>query len=105
MMLIGGIDFVGEAAYFAGHPEAAQDVETLGLPAFASDAVVGIFAGIVAVFVLTRRAYRPDLGDSAFSDRNLRWLLGLPRGWNESTRQRAESGDRSWWTGERRKDH
>ena len=87
------------AAYFVVHPEAARNVETAGLPEGAVDAVVGAIAGTIAAFVLTRRPYRPDLGDAAFSDQTLRWTRGSPSNWTQST-PRRESVGRSWWTGD-----
>jgi len=103
MALVVGFDFLGWAVYFALHPEAAADVETAGLPASVLYAVSGVITGTIAALFLTRRAYRPDLGDVAFSDRSLRWLLGLPSNWTQPTNRRIELVNRTWWTGEIRR--
>jgi hypothetical protein len=91
--------FVASAAYFVVHREATRNVETAGLAEGVVYAVGGAIAGAIAAFVLTRRPYRPDLGDAAFSDLTLRWVRGLPSNWTQST-PRRESVGRSWWTGD-----
>lgn len=97
------VGFLVGAVYFTIHAEAIQRVATGGLDSAALFAVIGFALALIAVLVLTRRPYRPDLGDTAFADQSLRWLYGLPRDWHQSKRQTAEPSRRSWWTGEIKK--
>jgi APA family basic amino acid/polyamine antiporter len=63
--------------------------------------IVGVVALVLGILLLTRRAYRPDLGDFAFSDRSFRLIWGLPSNWSRP-RDNRDTGRvrRGWWTGE-----
>ena len=91
---------LGWASYFVVHPEAAREIEAGGLSPSLMYAIVGAAVGALALFVLTWRPYRPDLGDAAFADRTFRLLWGLPKEWSRPLLRGADEGDRTWWTGD-----
>jgi cation transporter-like permease len=81
MALFTALGNLAWAVYFAVHPDAGRRMETIGLPASVLSAAIGLLAATIAAFVLTRRPYRPDLGDAPTSDRTMRILWGLPKNW------------------------
>ena len=99
MALLFALVCFGWAVEFAVHPE-QMNPQPAPVSAAVGYVVVALPAGLLAVLVLTRRPFRPDLGDVAFSDRSLRWLLGLPGNWSRRAPRESGSVRRSWWTGE-----
>jgi hypothetical protein len=89
-----------EGLYFLIHPGQGEEFEVGGLSASVSNGLAGVVFLLVAAIVLTRRPYRPDLGDARFSDRNMRLLWGLPKNWTRKWPNGKEEISRNWWTGD-----
>jgi hypothetical protein len=104
MAVVFSLACLAGAVRFTVHPEQATNIEPPG-QSVSENVVLGLAVALLAALVLTARPYRPDLGDRAFSDHSLRWLLGLPSGWERPKPRHVESARRNWWTGDVLKTH
>ncbi len=95
----GGVAALGWAAFGLFNPVDVPPAETL-TGSYSLDALLtGTLAAGMGLLVLTRRPYRPDLGDTMLSERTRRRLRThgpdqmSPAGKHETER-------RNWWTGD-----
>jgi hypothetical protein len=93
---LGGLGFLAWGIYFYAAP--GSGVEEGG--SWWVFAGVGVFALAVGTSLLTRRAYRPDLGDQALSDQTRRWLAIYPPAYLPQPIPDPNER-RTWWAGDR----
>lgn len=96
----GGIVLGAWGVYYARHPDFTDGFRTLSGSAAIDAFGASLVALSIGIFCITRRAYRPDLGDVALSDRAMRLLWGLPRNWRRPGASNRR--EQYWWTGDSR---
>jgi len=84
-----GLNFYIGAVYYAANIDAAQRIDTGGLPPTLVYFVGGTLSIAIGIPMVTVKPFRPDLGDKA---------------WTAERRRLGQTGHRklSWWTGEPR---
>jgi hypothetical protein len=99
---VGGLVFINNAWRYSSRSASDSGVAALSGSPQTDALVAGAVVLLFGILLLTRPAYRPDLGDSALSDRTFRVLWGLPGNWGRPRGPDSSQLRRSWWTGERK---